>query len=251
MRRQRVRLDASPLEATLELVGEQQVQQFRAEVGRPASVTALLIEKVAEVDLPSAVPQAAHVHDPRPRCGEERVEQPARQGEVAQVVGAHLALEAVLGLRVRPAHDPGVVRQHIKAGVVLPELRGEALHGGEAGQVEQHQLGLRAGNLRPYFLQRALASLWRAAGEDCLRALARELPRPPRARCRCSSQSRPPPSRLGRGMSSAVHFSRLGIASTCGAGSAGAGDEGSNSRHPAWKAGALPLSYSRSRPWRL
>ena len=54
----------------------------------------------------------------------EPVEQQPGQGEVAQVVGRHLQLEAVGGLAVGRAHDAGVVDEEVEAGVLGQELLG-------------------------------------------------------------------------------------------------------------------------------
>ncbi len=69
-----------------------------------------------------AVADAADRHDPRAGDRQQPVQQQAGEGEVAQVVGAELQLEAVLGGRLRRVHHAGVVDQQVDAVVVGAQL---------------------------------------------------------------------------------------------------------------------------------
>ena len=68
--------------------------------------------------------------------GEVRQQQ-VGQREVAQVVGAELGLEAVLGAALGDVHDAGVVDEQVQ--VAVPGV-GELAYGGEVGQVEPADL---------------------------------------------------------------------------------------------------------------
>ena len=177
MRAQRERVHAGGLEAALQLVGEEQVRQFRAAIGPHGRVAAVLVEQVPEVHRNVAVREAAHVHDARCGRGRDQVDELAGQGEMAEVVDAHLALEAVRRARVRHGHDAGVVDEQVEALVALAEGVREAPDGVEAGQIELHEDGIGGGKLGPQRVERPLSPLGGAAGEHRRRALARQLPR--------------------------------------------------------------------------
>ena len=66
-------------------------------------------------------------------------QQQVGQREVAEVVGAELHLEAVLGALLGDGHDAGVVDEDVE--VALPRV-GEGVDGGEVGEVEPAHLGL-------------------------------------------------------------------------------------------------------------
>ena len=70
-----------------------------------------------------------------PATGKQPIQQQAGEGEVAQVVGAELHLEAVLGERLRRVHHPGVVDQQVDVVVSGAEL----LRGG-ADRVQRRQV---------------------------------------------------------------------------------------------------------------
>ena len=81
----------------------------------------------------------------------------AGQGEVAEVVGAHVSLETVGRARQRQPHHPGIVDQHVD----VRHRLGERAHAGELRKVEVRHLDV-AGHRR-----RGLASLVHgAAGDD-------------------------------------------------------------------------------------
>jgi hypothetical protein len=72
------------------------------------------------------------------------LEQEIGQGEVAEVVGAELQLEAVGGMRERRDHHARVVDEQVE--IALP-AGGELADRGEVGEVEPADLG-RAGHRR-------------------------------------------------------------------------------------------------------
>ncbi len=126
-------------EATAELRGEEEVGQLGRAVAHPG-VVRRGAGQVVEVEPAHAVQVRAHGDDPRALGRDDPVEQQAGQGEVAEVVRAHLELEAVGRQPVRGAHDPGVVDQDVE-----PCVRGRARLGGPAhrdqvGQVERQEL---------------------------------------------------------------------------------------------------------------
>ena len=99
-----------------ELGGEEQVGQLGGAVVQPCVADAVA-GHVVKGDLSAAVQQGGDGHHPRTRRGHEPVEQQAGQGEVPQVVGGHLQLEAVGRLPVGRAHHAGVVDQQVEMGV--------------------------------------------------------------------------------------------------------------------------------------
>ncbi len=60
------------------------------------------------------------------------VAEQTRQGEVAEVIGAHMSFEAVGGAGQRQTHHAGVVHQHINGFHRV----GECTHAGEIGEIE-------------------------------------------------------------------------------------------------------------------
>ena len=80
--------------------------------------------------------------EPRPQPAQEE----AGEGEVAEVVGADLQLEAVGGLAPRRGHHAGVVDQQVEAG--RRERLGEGAHRGQVGKVELRHVRRRAGGRR-------------------------------------------------------------------------------------------------------
>ncbi len=121
-------------EAALQLGGEQQVGQLGLAVGRPAAVPPALPVEVVEVDPAGAVGAGGDRDDPSRDVRQQEV----REGEVAEVVGAELQLEAVA------VRDSG--------GIMTPALlmsrstgrrpvAGERADRVEAGQVEEADLG--------------------------------------------------------------------------------------------------------------
>ncbi len=78
-----------------------------------------------------------HGHHPGPWPGDEGGQEQAGQGEVAEVIGAELHLEAVRGGAVRDGHHARVVDQQVEAlGVAGRPRLGEAAHRAQVGQVE-------------------------------------------------------------------------------------------------------------------
>jgi hypothetical protein len=76
-------------------------------------------------------------HDAIP---DARQEQPG-EGEVAEVVGAELQLEAVRRRAVRRGHHAGVVDEHVDVAI---EAFGEGTHRGQIGEVQRANLGVAA-----------------------------------------------------------------------------------------------------------
>jgi len=117
---------------------------------------------------------ASSLHHPRAGRRQQLVQQETGQREVAQVVGAHLHLEAVGGASQRKRHHAGVVAQRIQARVTLAELFGEVAHAGQAGQVEGQHLHLGVGVRRLQPVHGVAGLLRVAAGEHELGAAAGE-----------------------------------------------------------------------------
>ena len=113
----------------LQFVGEHQVRQLGLPVRAPPAVTAVLPVEVVQVDPSHPVRAARQRDDAVGDLGEQQ----AGQREVAEVVGAELALEAVRGRRWGRAMIAGVVDQNVDAvdGV------GERADRRQVGQVER------------------------------------------------------------------------------------------------------------------
>ena len=87
------------------------------------------------------VGDARHGHDPRAGRGEQRVEHPAGVGEVPEVVGAELELEAVGGGGLRGGiMTPALLTSRSIRGEPLSGLLGRPLDGGEVAEVEVEHL---------------------------------------------------------------------------------------------------------------
>src|SRR5438309_10509638 len=86
---------AANTQPTFELEHKQQVRQLRLAVDAPAAVAPLAPE-IVEVDAPKAVRAAAHRHDSGVLAAFHCFDEEPCQGEMAEVVGAELKLEAVL-----------------------------------------------------------------------------------------------------------------------------------------------------------
>ena len=103
-------------------------------------------------------------------------QQQVGQREVAEVVGAELHLEAVLGAPLGDGHHAGVVDQDVE--VALPRV-GERADRGEVGEVERAHLGRRrrsaAAAASPLATSRT-ASTTRAPARPSSRAAARPMP---------------------------------------------------------------------------
>ena len=98
----------------LELEAEHQVGQLGLAVGAPPAVLPLALQ-VVEVHRAAPVHRARHRDHARRRRLEQRAQQQPGEREVAEVVGAELALEPVGCLPARGGHDARVVDQQIEA----------------------------------------------------------------------------------------------------------------------------------------
>ena len=118
-----------------------------------------------------AVADAADRDDAGPGDRQEPVQQQTGEGEVAQVVGAELQLEAVLGVALRRVHHAGVVDQQVDAVVVGAQLLGGLAGGLQRCQVEflQRDVGIRGAPLNQQC--GILAFVEVAHREDDVRAL--------------------------------------------------------------------------------
>ena len=119
-----------------ELLGEEQVGELRLPVRAPGAVLPLGLQ-VVEVHPADARRGAAQRHHPRRIGPPDEREQPGRQREVAEHVGAELELEPVGGLLAGGhGHDPGVVHQDVDGLVTRRHQLRELLDRREARQVE-------------------------------------------------------------------------------------------------------------------
>ena len=121
----------------LQLQHEQQIGQLRLPVRRPLLVRPPLPVEVGQVDLAHPVGAGADADDPVGELWQQQV----GQGEVAEVVGAELELEALGGPAQRHRHHPGVVDQQVDRPRPGP---GEGADGAQIGEVERPDLGQTA-----------------------------------------------------------------------------------------------------------
>jgi hypothetical protein len=142
------------LESALELEGEQEIRELRLAVHGPTAVGLRAPVQVGEVDAPHAVGTGRDGHD---AIGDPRQQQ-VREGEVAEVVGAEVQLEAVGRRRLRHEHDAGIVDEHVDR--LAPRI-GEPPDGGEVGEIEGSDLDVPADGRR-----RVPAALFVAHSED-------------------------------------------------------------------------------------
>ena len=161
-------------EPALELEHEQQVGELGLAVGGPALVGAPLPVEVLEVDLAHPVRAGGDLHD----AVADVLEQQPGEREVAEVVGADLGLEPVLGAALGDGHHARVVDQDVDR--LVPAV-GERAHGGEVGEVQLAGLGAVA--QRGGDLAAALACCAPRARRARPRGPARS---PQRGRCRWS-----------------------------------------------------------------
>ena len=110
------------------------------------------------------------------------------------MVGRQLELVAVGALSPRRPHHARVVDQEVDPVGALAEPGGEGAHRVEAREIERGDLGARVRDLRVDRVERLLAALGVAAGEDHPGAVARELERgdQPEAAVRPGDDSRAP-----------------------------------------------------------
>ena len=80
-------------------------------VGEPGLVVALLPVEI--VDVAGAEDMGAGAQSDDARAGGEGREQGRRPSEVAQVIGAELGLESIVGLAFRTHHHAGIVEEQV------------------------------------------------------------------------------------------------------------------------------------------
>ena len=161
-------------QAPLELIREHQVGQLGLSICPNPAVVALPLQIVEANCAGETMTDAADGHDSRTRRGQHAVEQLVRQREVAQMIGAELQFEAILGGRLRRHHHACVVDQQIDRIVTRAKLVGGGPDGVERGQVEllDRHAGARGGPGDQ--VGRGLALLEIADGEHDMRALRGE-----------------------------------------------------------------------------
>ena len=133
-------------------------------------------------------------HDPaRLRLAQGRQQQPG-EGEVAEVVGAQLALEAVSRPALGDGHDAGVGHQQVQRSI---PRRGERTHRGEVGQVQLSEPGGARPRLLDQLSQSPLTTPRIAAGQGHHRAPTVQLDRgaQPDAAVRAGDHGRAPVQR--------------------------------------------------------
>ena len=119
--------------APLQLEREEQVGQLGAAVG-DVGVVALRRVALEHLAVAGVVGDRRHRRDPGRRCLEQVRHQQPGEGEVAEVVGAELQLEAVVGLASpRRGHHAGVVDEEVEGAL---EPLGQGVHRLLRGQVE-------------------------------------------------------------------------------------------------------------------
>jgi hypothetical protein len=139
----------------VELEDEHGVGQLGLVVGAPGPVAVLALQ-VVEVDACGRlVPVAADGDHPAAGPAGQGGQEPAGQGEMAEMIGAELPLVTLGGgLPVRDGHHARVVDQQVQLLAAGQEPGGEALDAGEVGQVELGQLRPAARRLGAEPLQR-------------------------------------------------------------------------------------------------
>ena len=130
------RLGIQPL---LQLQGEHHIGQLALAVGLPAVVAALALQ-VIEADAAEILGAGGDGDHPGIRLTAQQWQQCLGEGEVAQVIDAELALEAIAGEAAGQAHHPGVVDQQIEAAVAVLQLAARGTHGGQVGQIKLQQV---------------------------------------------------------------------------------------------------------------
>src|SRR5450759_832745 len=110
--------------AAVLLKGEVQVRQLRLSVSAPTTVLALTLE-VVEGDAAHSVSPAADSNDTRVAAPLHEIDKETREGEVAQVVGSELELEAIRRLPSWRSHYARVVDKQIDPIVFILEPLGK------------------------------------------------------------------------------------------------------------------------------
>ena len=145
------------------------------------------------------MPQAPDGHHPRPRRGQQPVEQQPGQREVAEVVGPELQLEAVGGELTFGEHHAGVVDEQVDPVVRVAQRVGGRADRRERGEIQPLDLESRLGRRSTGCRRPRPRRLEAADRQHHRRAVGGELPGRLQAQTRSSRRSRPPPDRSGPG----------------------------------------------------
>jgi hypothetical protein len=119
---------AAACETALEFIGEHEVGQLELAVCAGSVVGAYRPVEVVQGERGPAVVGAADGDHARARHVEQPVEQQSGQGEVSQVVGADVHLEAVGGGGPRHVHDARVVDEQVEPGMCGTQFPGRCPH---------------------------------------------------------------------------------------------------------------------------
>ncbi|GAQ58588.1 hypothetical protein a10_08479 [Streptomyces acidiscabies] len=106
---------------------------------------------------------------------QEPGQQQSGEREVPEVIDAELRLEAVHGGAVRHGHHARVVDEQVE--LVVREAVREAVYGAQVAEVEEADLGFRAGHLAPQPFGSRFPPRFTPARQDDVRPLARQLAR--------------------------------------------------------------------------
>src|ERR1700722_7126608 len=112
--RQTDQLPPSRVAAPLQLEGKHQHREFRLAIRFPGEIKAVTL-KIAEIDRPRTMRDAAEIDDARRGSRTKLRQQPRRQGKVAEKIGAKLHLEAIdRRLTTRQRHNARIVDQDVE-----------------------------------------------------------------------------------------------------------------------------------------
>ena len=142
----RIGVDAHHRETLLEAHGEQHVGGLRLAIARPRVIGAVLVMGVLEMDRAHVVPAARQVDDAPTSLGAaaalDQRHQFRRQREVAEVVGAKLPLEAIVGVLEGGGHHAGVVDEDVDLVKPLAGARSGGADAFERAQIERDRVEL-------------------------------------------------------------------------------------------------------------
>ena len=152
--------------------GEEHVRGLGLPVGEPRVVRAGGEVQVVEDDRRPEVPAGAERHDPGVAGGRERVVQPERKREVAEVIRGELHLDAARGeLELGQRHHAGVVDEQVQRPVPAAGERGDRR---QIGEVEPADMDVRVAGRRGDVGRGPVARAGVAHGERDVRSRAGE-----------------------------------------------------------------------------